>query len=222
MLKAVIFDMDGVLLDSEVAHYKVLKKMFLEEYDYDFPLEDFVSNCGTPEDETWVVQLGRAGIDADRFALKKRHWELYEEYKAEHGLPTFPGLKEFLISLKERGCLLAVASSSAKEEIRTNLKYLDCERYFDEVVSAQECKKGKPNPEVFLLAASMLGVQPESCLVIEDSYSGMVAAKRAGMKWIGFCGSEIPTNMSYADITFSDYRIVDSSDMDKWFSVLEQ
>lgn len=81
------------------------------------------------------------------------------------------------------------------------------------MISAQHCAHGKPEPDVFLLAAEQLGISPENCLVVEDSKNGMLAAQRAGMKWVGFCGAALPTDMGLAPFTFSDYHAVTPKDL---------
>lgn len=220
MLRAVIFDMDGVLLDSEAVHYRVIKKMLEQMYGYQYPVKEFVANCGTPEAEMWPRQLKRAGIEADPEELMRMHRALFREEINRFGIPTFPGLGELLADLKEHGIHLAVASSSSEADITENLVRYGYETFFNAVVSAESCRSGKPSPDVFLLAAKRLDVEAKDCLVVEDSFSGMLAAGNAGMAWVGFAGSSIPADMHYAEIVFSDYLNVTSDDFFQWYSDL--
>lgn len=220
MLKAIIFDMDGVLIDSESKHYPVLKQL-LAEYGYNYTLEHFLCYCGMPDVEMWPKLLAKSKLDADPEIMHRLHWERYQQYLDEYGLPSFPGTAQLLQSLKQEGYLLAVASASLSDVIEDYMQRLGYSQYFDCVVSAQSCAHGKPEPDVFLLASEQIGVPPQDCLVIEDSRNGMIAAQRAGMKWVGFCGAEIPTDMSYAPFTFSDYRDITPYDFEKWYRLME-
>lgn len=120
-------------------------------------------------------------------------------------------------ALKEQGFQLAVASASAMDIIGDYIEQLGYAQYFDRVVSSQFCAHGKPEPDVFLLAAKELGIAPEDCMVVEDSVNGMLAAQRAGMKWIGFNGSKIPADVSRAPYTFSDYRSISPEQFVQWY-----
>lgn len=216
MLKAVIFDMDGVLVDSESRHYPILRDL-LAEYGCPYTMETFRQYCGVPELEMWPQLLRDMGIHADVEELFRKHWERYWQDIDANGLPDFPGTLSFLRSLKERGYRLAVASAT---HLDTVLKFLDRLGYrecFDRVVSSQSCARGKPEPDVFLLAASQLGVAPADCIVVEDSANGMLAAWRAGMKWVGFNGAEIPADVSHAPFAFSDYRTMTPEQLAAWY-----
>lgn len=216
MLRAVIFDMDGVLVDSESRHYPILRNL-LAEYGCQYTLEMFRRYCGVPEKEMWPQLLKETGLCANPEELFQKHWERYWQDIDSNGLPAFPGTLPFLRALKECGYQLAVASATLLDtvtEFLDRLGYLEC---FDSIVSSQSCAHGKPEPDVFLLAAERLKVAPEDCMVIEDSANGMLAAQRAGMKWIGFNGAKIPADVSRAPFTFSNYRIITPEQLVKWY-----
>ncbi len=217
MLRAVIFDMDGVLLDSESLHYQAINEL-MESRGYRYSVELLHKYCGVPEKEIWPLlmkDVGMTGEDPEQ--MMQEHWIRYRRLLDENGLPEFPGTKEFLMMLREQGYRTAVASASLEHVIRDYLKELDLPECFDAVTSAQECRHGKPEPDVFLLAARKLDVRPEECMVIEDSVKGMIAARRAGMKWIGFDGARVKPDMSYAVYTFSDYRTMTAEQLEKWY-----
>lgn len=217
MLRAVIFDMDGVLLDSESRHFHIIYDMMAER-GYEYTVEYFHSTCGTLEEEMWPKLLADAGLyQEDPLQMQKEHWQRYQKETEENGQPVFPGLRKFLGELKKEGYQIAVASASPTEKIRENLRELECGQYFSCIVSARECIHCKPEPDVFLLAAEKLGVLPEECMVIEDSVKGMLAAYRAGMCWIGFCGAEVAPDMSLAPFTFADYRKTGSKQLRQWY-----
>ena len=216
MLKAVIFDMDGVLVDSESRHYPVIQGL-MEEYGFHYTIEHLQRYCGVPEKEIWPQLLAEAGLDADADELQRKHWERYRLDIDTNGLPAFPGTAQFLQALKNRGYRLAVASASLLTVVEEYLWRLGYRQYFDCVVSCQACAHGKPEPDVFLLAAKQLGADPADCIVVEDSANGMIAARRAGMKWVGFNGSEIPADVRLAPFTFSDYRSITPEQFELWY-----
>lgn len=217
MLRAVIFDMDGVLLDSETFHYRAIQSM-MKERGYAYTVKHLQKYCGVPEHELWKPLLRElGGTDDDPVQAQEEHWRRYRQMLKENGLPRFPGTEACLRALRQKGYRLAVASASEEVVIRDYMEQLGYSEYFDCIVSAQLCAHGKPEPDVFLLASEQLGVSPQDCLVIEDSRNGMIAAQRAGMKWVGFCGAEVPTDMSLAPFTFSDYRRVKPADFLKWY-----
>lgn len=219
MLEAIIFDMDGVLIDSESTHYPVLHEL-LKEYGYHYTQEHFLKYCGVPETDMWPQLLCAAGLHADPAAMQQEHWRRYCQYLNENGIPDFPGTGQLLSALKQHGYRLAVASASPAGTIAEYMEQLGYAPYFDCMVSAQHCAHGKPWPDVFLSAAEQLGVSPQNCLVVEDSRNGMIAAQRAGMKWVGFCGAALPTDMSLAAFSFSDYREVVPENFEQWYDSL--
>lgn len=201
MLKAIIFDMDGVLLDSESVHFEVLRDM-LKRHGFQYTTEHFHRYCGVIEDQMWPQLLqGTRFTHEDYIQLQREHWQIYNRVIQDKGLPRFPGIEEFLVLLREDGYRIAVASASSVQTITENLRALRIDGYFSYIASAQECGVGKPAPDVFLLAAKGLGVAPADCMVIEDSANGMIAAYRAGMKWVGFCGAKVKPDMRYAIYT---------------------
>lgn len=217
MLRAIIFDMDGVLLDSETLHYHVIHDMMTER-GYTYTVEHLQKYCGVPETEIWQPLLNELGGEHDDpIQAQEEHWKRYRKQLEQHGFPRFPGTEACLKALKQQGYRLAVASASTSEVIYEYMHQLGYTDYFDCIVSAQFCSHGKPEPDVFLLASEQLGISPKDCLVVEDSKNGMIAAERAGMKWVGFCGAEVPTDMSYAPFIFSDYRRVTPKDFEFWY-----
>lgn len=221
-LKAVIFDMDGVLLDSESLHYLAIDGVVSSRGGI-YSVELLYKYCGVPEREIWPSLIKDTGlIGAEPTELMEEHWRRYRALLEEHGYPEFPGTRDFLTRLRERGLLLAVASASLKSVIEDYLRTLDLDGCFDVAVSAQECSHGKPEPDVFLLAAQKLGVEPAECMVIEDSPNGMIAARRAGMKWVGFEGAEVKPDMRYAVYKFSDYRTMTAEQLELWYRSFPQ
>lgn len=217
MLKAVIFDMDGVLLDSESLHYRALDDL-MRSKGKRYSVELLHKYCGVPEEEIWPCLLKDLEMtEEDPAQMMQEHWIRYRKLLEQNGYPEFPGTGEFLTMLRKRGYRTAVASASSKDVIEDYLQKLGLMDCFDAVVSAQECRRGKPEPDVFLLAAKKLHLKAEECMVIEDSVKGMIAAGRAGMKWIGFEGAKVKPDMRCAVYKFSDYRTVTAETLEQWY-----
>ena len=215
MLKAILFDFDGVLLDSESLHFQAIRQM-LQKRGKDLPVSKFLTYCGTKESFMWPDMFHWADLPLEDTAmLSKERWELYLKLR-EGGDPLFPGTKELLCACRQDGLLLAVSSGTDVSILEKDLEAFGYLPFFSALSCVRECEKGKPAPDVFLLSARKLSVDPKDCLVIEDAKSGMLAAKAAGMSLAGFCGASIPTDMSEAPVCFSDYRRVSPRDFRSW------
>jgi beta-phosphoglucomutase family hydrolase len=185
MIKAVIFDMDGVISDTQPLHSKV-EEALLREYGVRLPASEITARFAGYSDKQFYEEVfAEHGVTNVNPADAIREvWE--RKFAAAKGnVKPIPGVENLVRSLKKRGMKLAVASASVPEFIRLVLSELGLEECFDAVTSSVEVEKGKPAPDIFLLAAKKLGVPPKECVVIEDGRNGMVAAKKAGMKCIG-------------------------------------
>ncbi|OAN18117.1 2-deoxyglucose-6-phosphatase [Photobacterium jeanii] len=183
MLKAAVFDMDGLLVDSEPFWQKAQVEVF-QNLGVAMTQEDTLETTGLRVDkvvELWFSRQPWQGPSCEEVTanLVRRVEELVAEYK-----PMMPGVRETLAHCKALNLKLAVASSSPMSLIQTTLKSLEIEDEFEVVVSAEHLRFGKPHPEVYINAADALGVAPEYCVAFEDSLNGVLAAKAARMKGI--------------------------------------
>lgn len=178
---AALFDLDGVIVDSSQFHYESWVKLG-EEIGFVMTHEFFRKTFGQRNDAI-IKQLVPSATDEQIAAWGARKEELYREI-ARGRLVPLPGAMELIQGLKSLGFKLAIASSTPSVNIAFALEQLKMEGLFDEFVGAEDVKRGKPDPEVFLKAAQKLGVQPESCVVFEDAVTGVIAAKRGGMKCV--------------------------------------
>lgn len=203
MIRGIIFDMDGVIVDSGHLHLKAWQE-FLARYGRPHTKEEFKKYFGVINFELFYLLLPELP--------KERHMELdneketlYRKY-ADLELLPLPGAKSLIKRLYEEGFKLIVGSSGNPKNIEFNLKKLDLFEYFAGYVSSHDVKFGKPNPEVFLKSAQKLGLKPEECVVIEDAHHGVQAAKSAGMKVIAITSTHDKGKLIDADL------IVDSLD----------
>ena len=206
MITTIIFDMDGVLFNSEPIHYKVWKQIFAQEgLEIDF--EHYKGCIGSTVKR--LFELMREGYGRDFFGdetLPKRYHEEKGRYLAKHGIPVIPGVPETLAALKEKGYRLAIASSSPQAYIELCTRKAGIDGYFDVLFSAERVARPKPAPDVFLAAAQQMHALPEECLVIEDSENGSRAAKAAGMYCVGFSNPDSGNqDLSAADCVFDSY-----------------
>ena len=180
---AVIFDMDGVLLDSG-AHHRDAWRQLLADLGLE-PAPDFWRRTiGRPAEEAVAHLLERPVPPAEAAALARRKREHYARLAARGMLPV-PGAPSFVGVLAAGGVPRAVATSASRHDVETLLTAIGVRQHFEVVVTADDVRWGKPNPEVYLRAATGLGLPPKGCLVFEDSVVGVHAARSAGMRVIG-------------------------------------
>lgn len=198
-LEAVIFDMDGVLVDSERL-YMLSEQMVLKDYGVEVDPFYFRKFCGTTQDFIWSNVLEEFSLNVPLDEIKEAGRKKLDEVFTTQELPLISGVLDLLKELEYSKIPLAVASSSSKFLIETHLNTLKIADYFESYHSGEEVKQSKPEPDVFLKAAKELSVDPQNCLVIEDSRNGVLAAKAAGMKCIGFNNEAFPPlDLSEAD-----------------------
>jgi beta-phosphoglucomutase family hydrolase len=184
MVKAVIFDMDGVISDTQKLHAEVESKLLARFGVVLSPEEITKRYAGVRTREFFSRLLEEQGAVFDIDQILEEKWEEMA-ILADDKVEEIPGSIALIKSLKAAKFPLAVASASNLRYVTTVLKKLGVDDAFDSVVSGDMVQKGKPDPESFLLAATNLGISPEQCLVIEDGISGMEAARSAGMYCIG-------------------------------------
>jgi beta-phosphoglucomutase len=195
--QAVIFDVDGVLTDSYIPHYKSWQRMF-GEIGVEFTDEQFRSTFGRTNRDIFAQLYPGEAMTVERAKELGDKKELfYREIIAESFTPL-PGAVELIDALAAAGFKLAVGSSGPPENVRLTLEKLGRADRFDAMVTGADVIHGKPNPEVFLKAAERLGIPPEHCAVIEDAPQGIEAANAAGMTSIAILGTTTREKLSHA------------------------
>lgn len=182
--RAVLWDMDGTLVDSEKFHWISWRQTLADE-GITITHEQFLSSFGHRNDAILPRWLGAASTPERIEKIGKAKEELYRHLIRRDGISPLPGVANWLHRLHEEGWLQAIASAAPRANIEVVLEALSATHVFQAIVSAEDVYRGKPDPEVYLTAASRVGVPPERCIVIEDAVAGIEGARRAGMRSIG-------------------------------------
>ena len=181
--KAVIFDMDGVIFDTEKVYLDIWIEVF-EKYGYKMTKELYVNVMGTGRKNVIKTFLENFGDD---LPIEKMYEEKDNQlfYILENqGIPLKEGVKELFSMLKEKNYKIALATSAKRERVEKQIKDKWLKESFDAIVCGDDVEKGKPSPDIFLKAAKKIDVEPENCFVVEDSPAGIKAAFSGGMKGI--------------------------------------
>jgi len=187
--RGVIFDMDGVLCDSERFICEAAIRMFRELHGAEVKPEDFLPFVGAGEDRYLGGPAEKHGIRLDLQRDKARTYQIYLEI-IRGRLHPLPGAREFIARCRERGLRLAVATSADRVKMEGNLREIGVPaETFDVCVNGLDIPRKKPNPDIFLLAARRLDLPPDRCLVVEDAPNGVQAAKAAGCRCLGLTTS---------------------------------
>ncbi len=198
---AVIFDLDGVLIDSKSDHLRSWQE-FAKERGVDIPDDRFIETFGRQNRDAIPILFGGGRSEEEIHEMGERKEEVYREL-ARGRIREIPGARDLVRSLAADGLLLAVGSSGHPVNVALAIEELGLSEIFRAVVTGPDVQRGKPDPEVFLAAASKLAVNPCRCVVIEDAPAGVEAAIAAGMHVIGLAGTHSEASLSRA------HRIVD-------------
>lgn len=189
-----IFDMDGLMFDTERLFVESFQQSVAPETGMDFPKDKLISIIGLNHASTVerFPELFGTKYTCDQCYAISEIWTRH--YIAQHGLPVKPGLIELLRWLKKNHCRIAVASSSARNKVAAYIENVHLTEYFDVLLGGDMVTRGKPDPQIFQMAAEALGCEdPASCIVFEDSRNGLLAGKAAGMKVIVVPDLQDPT-----------------------------
>ncbi len=185
--KAIVFDMDGVLVDSYGAHYDSWRRL-AEAHGLEITEKQFAETFGMTSREI-IHNLWPGTADEREIELWDSEKEQYYRDILQQDFPQMDGAAELIESLHEAGFAMAIGSSGPSENVRVVMEKLTGAKYIAATVDGHEVSHGKPDPEVFLTAAKKLGVAPQDCAVLEDAVAGLQAARNAGMVAIGITGT---------------------------------
>jgi len=209
MINAVIFDLDGVLIDSEPLHCRADNQV-LTELGIDAPENYLDRFAGWTNAAMWEAIKIDYPIAKSIDELTEIQLRIKSDLLQESDLKAIPGIVELLEEIKIMRIPIAVASSSPRQFIDSVVEKIGIEQYFALMLSGEEVEHSKPEPDIFLKVAGLLNVNPSECLVVEDSKSGTTAAKKAGMTCIGYqnvnSGNQ---DLSKADLIVNDIKEID-------------
>ncbi|MCF0110721.1 MAG: HAD family phosphatase [Erysipelotrichaceae bacterium] len=205
-MKAVIFDLDGVLIDSE-RFYMEKNIEFCYLHGYPMQLEEMMTVVGTQVIETYKLLYEKTEPDMDFHEFVQYYDKWFDDLEVDYGTIMNPHVKETLEELKKRGMKIGLASSSPMWGILQALDQCGITSYFDSVISGDEFARSKPDPEIYLTSAKKLGCPCEECLVVEDSAMGIEAGVRANMKVVAL------KEPFHQDQSQADYHVEDLSEI---------
>lgn len=206
MIKAVIFDMDGVVVNTEPIGYRANQELYKS---LNIIVPDDVYGTFIGNSDKMIVQKLK-----DLYPIQLTHQELLnEKYKyyfnafdTAEDLALLPGVKDLIIDLHKNGIRLLLASSASNRKIEKVFTRFELHQYFDHKISGEDFEESKPNPAIFLEAVARSGFQKNECIVIEDSTNGIKAAKAAGLFCIGYkSGQSMGQDTSLADMVITDF-----------------
>ena len=195
---AVIWDMDGVIVDTGVHHRDAWTEAFRKR-GVDFTEEDFAATFGRRNGDVIRRMLGKK-TPGDLIQEISEEKEADYRRRAAESLTALPGVVALLEDLEVAGFRQAIATSAPLANVRQIMQSLQLDRYFDCVVTEKDVSRGKPSPEGFLLAARTLDIPPANCVVIEDAVAGVSAARRAGMRCVAVTTSHPRRDLGQADL----------------------
>lgn len=207
MIKGIIFDFDGLILDTETHHYRVLQEIFAE-YGSELPIERWQQEIGTQTGFSpfhYLEELIEEEIEHKHLQQQleeKFHVKLVEEKARD-------GVEDYLKAAKELGLKVALASSSDYAWVSKHLKNLGLFDYFDCIRTSDDVEIVKPDPALYVKAVECLGLEPEECVAFEDSANGSLAAKRAGMGCV-IVPNEVTHTMDFCEV---EHRLESMADM---------
>ena len=184
MIKAVLWDLDGTLVDSAEFHWQAWRDV-MAEAGSPITHEQFVHSFGKRND---LILSGWLGEGSDPGRMRQLSEEKESRFRAlvrAHGIEPLPGVREWVARLHAEGWRQAIATSAPRLNLEALVDAMQMRQYFAADVAAEDVTHGKPDPEVFLLAASRLGADPGRAIVVEDAPTGIEAGRRAGMRTIG-------------------------------------
>jgi len=204
-VRAVLWDMDGTLIDSEEFHWISWRDTMADE-GIAITHEQFLSSFGQRNDSILPRWLGPAATPERMERIANAKEERYRDLIRNNGIKPLPGVADWVDRLHQQGWLQAIASAAPRPNIEVVLEALGATSRFQAIISAEDVSKGKPDPEVYLKAASRVGALAHRCIVVEDAVAGVEGARSAGMRSIGVShnGRHLPADVVVRSLDLLD------------------
>jgi beta-phosphoglucomutase len=204
---AFIFDMDGVIVDSNPTH-KIALQQFCKEHGYSLSEKDLRERIYGRTNRDWLLNLFG---NLDEQTIRKYADEKEALFRSLYSdIKPLRGLLPFLAELDRLNISRAIATSAPRANVDFTLDNTDTRQYFQTILDDSFVTEGKPNPQIYLKSAEALGFEPSNCIVIEDSLSGVTAGKRAGCKVIGVTTTHTPEELGEADLVIENFEGITS------------
>ncbi|ACU08697.1 Predicted phosphatase [Flavobacteriaceae bacterium 3519-10] len=217
-LKAILFDMDGVIVDTEPLHRKGYFQMF-ENLNISVSEELYTSFTGSSTQKVCTTLVEKFNLNStheELASIKRRYFKHYFDHDVDFDL--LPGVKNLIENYYNNGLKLILASSAHMNTINWVFEKFGLEKYFSAKISGASLKESKPHPEIFQLAAKMAGEPKENCLVIEDSTNGILAAHAAGIFCVAYKSEHsLDQDYSKANLVISDFSEIEMGKIEKFF-----
>ena len=203
-VKAALFDLDGTLIDNNAYHLQSWI-LYLKNLNREITEEEYKAHVNGRTNKDVIEYIYQRKMeDAEAMVYAQQKEAIYRDlYQAD--ITPVNGLLELLQALKDKNIPMAIATSGIQVNIDFMFSHIPIRQYFQTVVNSSHITKGKPDPEIYLKTAQILGVAPKDCLVFEDAIVGILAAKAAGMKVIGVLTTHNATELSGADLVIKDF-----------------
>lgn len=210
-VRAVLWDMDGTLIDSEEFHWISWRNTMATE-GIAITHEQFLASFGQRNDSIVPGWLGATATPERIEKIANAKEELYRHLVRRDGISPLPGVASWLGRLHKQGWRQAIASAAPRANIDAILEALSATHIFQGIVSAEDVHRGKPDPEVYLTAASRVGAPPGRCIVVEDAVAGVEGARSAGMRSIGVShnGKHLPADIVVQSLDLLDPYVFDT------------
>jgi HAD superfamily hydrolase (TIGR01509 family) len=212
-----IFDWDGVIIDSSAQHEESWERL-ARELGKELPPDHFKKGFGRKNEFIIPELLGWSHDPEEIRRLSLRKEELYREVVDERGLEALPGVCPWLERLRDARVPCAIGSSTHRANIDLSLGLIGLSEFFAGIVTAEDVSRGKPDPEVFLVAAAHIAREPKHCVVFEDALVGLAAARAGGMRVIAVATTHPPSELTSADLTVNRLDELQPATLAAWFT----
>lgn len=210
---AFLFDMDGVIVDSNPFH-KISLKQFCKQYGYELTEDDLQRKIYGRTNKDWIPEIfGKLPPDQiEKYANEK---ETLFRALYENDIKPVTGLVSFLQKTHEQAIPCAIGTSAQRANVDFTLKHTGIGKFFQTIVDDTFVTNGKPDPEIYIKAATALGYQPDHCIVFEDSISGVLAGKRAGCKVVGITTTHTASELALTDLIIHNFEALEPRELIK-------